>query len=199
MVLQKVLDKLRLAITFFLLVSSLAIVQAAAVELPDTNRATLSMNPSATVKVYETTLPGYYQYINGRFGFTIDFPTELSIAMKAGNNGGVSFFSPDRRVELSVWGSHNTQRTALSDEYWQRVREVGSDFIAYKSYGDDWYVISWAKGGKIYYEKGFVSYLYRNVFTLSYPIDLREQYDHATSTIEQSFTPGWKSGRKIWG
>lgn len=119
--------------------------------------------------------------------------------MGAGNSGGVRFFTPNRRVELSVWGSHNSQRSSLSEEYWDRVGRIGTEFIAYKTYGDDWYVVSWAKDGKIYYEKGFISYLYRNVFIFSYPIELRGIYDRAISIMEQSFTAGWKTDPKIRG
>lgn len=180
-----------------LMVGNLSIIEAAAVDLPDTNKVTLSMNPNAIVRVYQTDKPDYYQYINGRFAFLINFPIELSTVMQARNNDGAIFSTPDKQVQLSVWGSHNNQRDSINDVYRERIRQ--NENIAYKICGDDWYVISWAKNGKIYFEKGFISDEYRNVFTLIYPEDMKEKFDSVTTVIEESFIPGWKSGRKIWG
>lgn len=188
-----------LFIMIMVVVGQLSVTRAAVVDLPDTNRITLSINPNAVVRVYETNDTNYYQYINERFAFTIKIPSSFSTAMQAGNNGSACFGTPDKQAELSAWGSHNFSRQTLIQAYQERIQQLGSDSIAYQSYGGDWYVLSWVKDGKIYYEKEFVSYEYLNVFTLSYPREMSEQFNDITATIEQSFIPGWKSGRKIWG
>lgn len=187
-----------LFIIVILIANQLSVVGAAAVDLPDANKSTMT-NPSGMVRVYETDDPNYYQYINGRFAFTIKFPTSFSTVMQAGNNGGARFSTPDKQSNLSVWGSHNALQESLSQLYQKRIEQVGIDSIAYQASGNDWYVLSWVKDGMIFYEKEFVCNEYLNGFSLSYPEESKDQFDNITTTIEQSFVPGWKSGRKIWG
>jgi len=63
-------------------------------ELPNTN----NKMSGSTVYVYDSERPEYYQYINGRYGFAVDFPKNFSVAFLSANSDGANFKLPDGSV-----------------------------------------------------------------------------------------------------
>lgn len=131
-------------------------------ELPNTNKKMLN----SRVYVYESNIPGYYQYINGRYAFTIDFPQNFTIAFLPANSDGATFSLPDGSAKLSVSGSHNTARFSLDDYYYFTMEGI-KEKKGYSAKGKDWFVLTWKQDGKIFYTKSFVSDSLLNSFTLS--------------------------------
>lgn len=168
----------------------------ARIELANTN---IKM-PETTVSVYESQIPGYVRFINGRYGYSIDYPSSFSVAFLPANGDGAKFTLPDGSAELSVWGGHSAGWTL--EEYYlqqrQSVRDNGGE-IGYHSTGNDWFVVTWRQDGKIYYQKVFVTDQYHNGFMISYPEAQKEDYDVIVTNIERTFIPGWKTGYKIRG
>ncbi len=151
--------------------------------------------PGGTVTVYESSIPGYYKYINGRYGFSVDFPQTFNLAFLPANGDGAKFASPDGLVELSVYGGHNIGWTI--DQYYQMSLKDASGELGYTAKGDDWFVISWKTDGTIYYRKEFFCDAAHNGFTLTYPENQQDAFDDIIANVEKSFIPGWKSGRRI--
>ena len=161
--------------------------------LLDTNK----INPGGKIKVYESQIPNYYRYINGRFAFSIDFPQMLSVALEAGNSGGVRFSSSDREIQLSVYGSHNsaqiTNRAAYSHMMNSKING------GYSATGDDWNTVSWKENGKIFYQKEFISPQYINGFLLEYPEGSKVNCEDIIINLDKTFIPGWYREKKIRG
>ena len=177
-----------------------ASVYAGEIYLPDHNKKTLIMNPSATVKVYETTSPNYYNYINGRFAYSMIFPTSFSNVSEAGNSAGATFTNIENdSCKINVWGAHNLAQTSLSDSYFQKIKTIGSNNIIYSTYIDDYYFIYWIKNDIVFIDKVFISPNYINGFSFSYPASLDNQYSKFALALSDKFIPGWKTGFKIKG
>lgn len=166
------------------------------IELVNTNQKM----PGTTVYVYESQIPGYVQFINGRYGYSVDFPKDFTVAFLPANSDGARFALPDGTAELSVWGGHTVGWTL--EKYFLRkqqdVQSMGGE-IGYCSKGDEWFVVTWKRDGKIYYQKGFVTDKYQNGFIISYSEAQKDEYDEIVSNIERTFIPGWKTGYKIRG
>jgi len=104
-------------------------------ELPNTN----NKMPGSLVYVYESQFPGYFQYINGRYGFTMDFPNTFTIAFLPANSDGAKFRLPDGSAELSASGGHTFPGNTLDDYYFlvlQGIEKEGG-VQGYSQKGDD--------------------------------------------------------------
>ena len=177
-----------------MMLSGMLSTSYAATVLPDNN----TKNEGGTVTLYDSTIPGYYKFIDVRYGFSIDFPRSFNRASMPTNGDGGTFSLSDGTAALSAWGGHNALDQTVEDVYQQVIKSAGGD-IAYAVQEDDWYVVSWKTGGVITYEKGFVSAKYRNGFRLSYPESRKSEFNSIVENVNRSFVPGWKTGYKIWG
>ena len=99
--------KLMLGLLVFVILLGSNISQSdAATLLPNMNN---KMSGSA-VKVYDSEITGYYKFINGRFGYSIDFPQNFNNGFLPGNSDGATFKTFDGSASLSVWGGHNSTK-----------------------------------------------------------------------------------------
>jgi len=78
--------------------------------------------PGSTIYVYESEIPEYYQYINGRYAFTVDFPKTFFVALLPANNDGANFKLPDGSAELTVAGGHIPLGDTLDDFIFEHCR-----------------------------------------------------------------------------
>lgn len=138
------------------------------------------------IRVYDSEIPDYYKFINGRFGFSIDFPRNFNNGFLPENNDGATFKTRDGSASLSVWGSHNVAGWTVDDFFYDDQQQ------GYASRGEDWYVVSWEKDGIIYYKKQFITEQYSNGFIISYPKSQKDDFDSIVANIERTFVPGWK-------
>lgn len=105
------------------------------------------------------------------------------------NNGdGIKLTSRDGQAELVVAGGNNAG-FILKDYCDMCIKEFKSK-VEYKTIGDNWFVISFKKNGKICYLKMFVGINSHNAFALTYPESQKTEYDEMVVKLEKSFRPG---------
>lgn len=132
--------------------------------------------------------PGYMTYQNGRFGYTIDYPSNFIIRSSAGNGDGITLASPDNQTTLSVYGGNNSGLNA-KDYYNLTVKNIKGE-LGYNTLEDTWYVVTWRENGRIYYEKMIVGSASYNGFTFSCPEEQKSWYDSILTNVERFFRHG---------
>lgn len=185
----------RLSLIFTMLIILLVNGNVYAETLLDNTNSSMQ---GSKVKVHESQIPGYFKYINGRYAFSIEFPQTLYIAFAPANSDGATFTLPDGQAQLRISGGWNSVGATTTQEYVSDMQRVEGE-IGYSAKGDDWYVITWKSNRMIYYQKTFISNRYRNSFVFVYPASENYLYEEVITNLENTFTPGWKTGYKIWG
>ncbi|MDY3974023.1 hypothetical protein [uncultured Veillonella sp.] len=130
----------------------------------------------------------YFQYTNNRYGMSVYVPSSFYLAYAPSNHDG-AIFKDGLGGELTLSGSHNSNKFSLQQSYEDAVRRYTP---AYKASGDDWYVISYERNGIIHYEKHFVSNQLLNSLRISYPVAKRGDYEHKIPLIESTLIPSWR-------
>lgn len=131
----------------------------------------------------------YQRYLNPRFNFGIDYPSDFKLDNPPDNNDGQKFISPDYQAELTAWGNYNVMNESSQDRYKQEINDIlnRGEKIGYKRIHRDWFAISWIEDNKIYYSKEIIRNNEQIGFIISYPILERNYYDDLTSHISSSF------------
>lgn len=132
----------------------------------------------------------YVTYNNARFGYSIEFPSELLEMQDESDNGdGTRFVSKDGSAEMRVWGQFNALNRSVRDEYAEALERADTNFT-YKSLLKNGFAISGISGDKIYYQKtlyrpgkGGVFY----TFTIEYPAAEQAKFDAAVKRIVKTF------------
>ena len=132
----------------------------------------------------------YSTYNNSRFGYSIQYPSDLlKMQDEAENGAGTTFVSKDGSSEMRVWGQHNAPSRSVRSEYVEALKRSDTNFT-YKSLLKNGFAISGTSGDKIYYQKT----LYRPAkggvfytFTIEYPASERAKYDAVVQRIVKSF------------
>jgi hypothetical protein len=125
-------------------------------------------------------------YCNARFGYCLDYPTELIPQAESENGDGRYFISKDKKVVLIVWGSLDIEEGGLSPHI---AKAYDKEYkITYKTIKKDWAVISgYTQEGKIFYDKIFYLNGYFYTFKFEYPTSLRKTYDPLCKKLADSF------------
>lgn len=131
----------------------------------------------------------YLTYTNPRFGFSIFYPADFIPQEPPENGDGQVFLSRDGSAELRVYGSHNVFDASLETLFSEELARITGD-IAYQKIKDNWYVLSWSEGDRIFYMKTFAGEAAINTFIFSYPLSEKGFYDRVTEQISLSFSPG---------
>jgi len=86
---------------------------------------------------------GWQPYVNARYGFSIDIPTEVLRPLPPPANGdGLAFENADRTVHVSVFGAMNALEFTF-DQYYQAALDAPDlGRVTYKRKTDRWYVLS---------------------------------------------------------
>lgn len=159
------------------------------------NTSTIGVQPALTnVVVASSKFPGYETYKNGRFGYSIDYPSNFVLVNSAANGDGIRLVSPDKEGILTVAGGNNVTMK-IKDLYDLDIKHVKGE-TGYNVLENSYYVLTWKENEKINYEKMFVGTGSHNGFTFSYPEDQKSQYDDVITKLEASFQPGDTS--KAW-
>jgi len=132
----------------------------------------------------------YSTYSNGRFGYSIDYPSSLLAMERAPeNDDGRTFRSKDGSVEMRVWGQYNVLFSTLGEYYANSLRVLDGK-PTYSKLGERDYAFSGYRKGKIYYERLYVAtsadgdtYL---TFTVEYPKTKRSTWDPIVAHIARS-------------
>ena len=129
----------------------------------------------------------YKKYCNGRFGFCVEYPANFGMEPAPTNNDGRAFYDGEG-FRLSVSGINNIMDETLKSE--MISQEQNFDNISYRTSGSNWYVISGLKGNKIVYLKTFVGKRSINHLYISYPSQMKAEYESIVTRISRSFSPG---------
>jgi tetratricopeptide (TPR) repeat protein len=127
----------------------------------------------------------YKLYTNGRYGFSIKYPSFFIMGESPANGDGITMHSPDNSVELTVFGSNNVFNETAASSYNKLINE--SSNITYKTQQGNWYVVSGIEGDKIFYEKYVVGNGSINAFIIKYPSSKTKEYDSTVNILNSSF------------
>lgn len=134
----------------------------------------------------------YESYSNSRFEYSIDYPTEIFTPQEEAPNGDGRVFLGKGGSELRVWGQYNALFDTLKKAFADDVKVRGAA-VTYKALLKDGYVISGAKGGKIFYQKTMLKGTDGDggavwaTFTVEYKRSEKAKYDPIVRRIASSF------------
>jgi hypothetical protein len=137
---------------------------------------------------------GWATYQNERYGFSLQYPTDVFAPERTSEAGdGTVFSSADGQAKLLVGALPNEggQSVASYQDYVRR--HSYADFtIDYRPVGSNWFVLSGDGGGKTFYEKVMFSCDGRliNSFALIYPTADKRRFDAVVEGIQATFRPG---------
>lgn len=135
----------------------------------------------------------YKLYKNGRYEFSIEYPSMLQPQQLPANGDGIRLSTPDGSTELTVSGINNVLNDTVVSEYNKLVNEHSD--ASYKKQQDNWFIVSWVEGDKIVYEKRVIGSGSSNTFIIKYPISKKDYYDPIISHLNSTFnTPGIGEG-----
>lgn len=133
----------------------------------------------------------YRTYHNVRFDYSISYPADLLIPQGEPVNGdGQRFVSRDSRTELLVYGAYNSLEQTLRDVFEQesgRPAEHPNRVVTYKVLRDDWFVVSGAENGRIFYQKTMLRDSTFKTFRIEYDESQKRMFDPITAVIARSF------------
>ncbi|WP_226659924.1 hypothetical protein [Pseudalkalibacillus hwajinpoensis] len=128
----------------------------------------------------------YDTYTNERFGFSIQYPSVLTVGSPPTNGDGLNFSNDE--LEITVSGSHNSMDESIESIYQQAITNIEVP-IAYDRLADHWFVLSYVENGMIIYEKFFYGDNVFNRFIITYPENKQEVYGPVTTHISDTFIP----------
>ncbi|MFV8826417.1 hypothetical protein [Alkalihalobacterium sp. APHAB7] len=129
----------------------------------------------------------YQVYQNARFGFSIQYPSDLTMAPPPTNGDGARFYNNE--LEIVAFGGHTNiidSGETIETYYYQDIVNISAP-IGYQRLTDDWYVISYNENGTTVYKKFFFDDSTFNSFIISYPASKQEQYGPITDHIASTF------------
>ncbi|MBA9028484.1 hypothetical protein [Peribacillus huizhouensis] len=131
----------------------------------------------------------YRSYANDRFGFSMQYPDDLTMDTPPSNGDGARFYNAE--FEVTAYGGHTNivNEGETIETYYQEELNSISGQIAYQKLTDDWYVVSYEENGQIFYEKFFFGPTVFNKFIISYPTNKQDKYDPVTTHIAKTFAP----------
>lgn len=124
-----------------------------------------------------------------RYGYSVSYPTSFVPGETPDNDDGLRFTSKDGKVELIVYGANNVFGDTVETLYNKDLNSIPGD-IAYQRIKDNWYVVSWVDGDRIYYTKKFTGTESENTLIISYPQSQKNIYDEMVTYVSQTFYPG---------
>jgi TPR repeat protein len=125
-------------------------------------------------------------YNNARFGYVVDYPRDLFIPQQESANGdGRVFLSRNHDATISVSGSHNVTGETISELFRNTVAQ--HPMAAYKIQRQDWFVVSWSDGRKVFYQKTILADGIERTLRVEYDLSQKAIYDAQVATIAKSF------------
>ncbi|MFD1064723.1 hypothetical protein [Oceanobacillus locisalsi] len=140
----------------------------------------------------------YDSYENGRFGFSVEYPSTFEADYMPENNDGIEV--NDDTATIIASGSH----ASITEEGTAFVNEVESiepyyegelaeaeeegESISYQRQEDDWYVVSYNDGTNHIYKKSILGDDYIANLVIEYPADLQEEYEPMVERVSDTFS-----------
>lgn len=130
----------------------------------------------------------YLQYANGRYGFSVEYPSDLTVENAPANGDGATFSSKNGSVSFRVFGSNNVESLSPSQYFKQNVSDAGN--VVYKAQKSNWYVVSYKNGKNITYQKCIIGDGSVNSYVITYPASRKAEFDIVIQHINSSFKTG---------
>ena len=130
----------------------------------------------------------YNNYINGRYGFSIDYPNQFDIGVPPANGDGLRFISKDGKSVLIAAGTNNAMDENAEDLYNEQLSRI--KVISYKFFKDNWFVLSWVEDGTVNYTRVIVGTGSINCFWFTCPENQLDQYYDIIENVSKSFKKG---------
>jgi len=134
-------------------------------------------------------------YNNGRFGFSLQYPTNLLTKKKYPENGdGVWLSNDDGTVEVTPSAAFELSTSNAKQMYKEAIgwKQKNSTMeITYKRQKNNWYVLSGYdhSENKIFYEKYYLKNGVRSGFTIVFPKNEKKKYEKLVDIIAKNFRP----------
>jgi hypothetical protein len=98
------------------------------------------------------TAADYRRYENGRFGYSIDFPSDFKTVSTPENGDGLGLASTDGSAALSVWGNYLTAGGFAQESALRKKFEIDDGWkFTYEKRGASWASLSGTKSDRIIY------------------------------------------------
>jgi hypothetical protein len=131
-------------------------------------------------------------YVNPRFGFSLEYPTELIGSREPENGAGREFHTKDEEFSILAHAHFLgavDESESLESVWKEALKELGST-VTYKKKGKDWYVVSGVKpDGTEYYYKWWVKGKNWAELRITYPHAKNKKYDPWVERIAKRFVP----------
>jgi DnaJ domain len=127
---------------------------------------------------------------NARFGFSLDYPSDVFVADPAQTDEGAAFRSRDGRARLVVSAGANSKGTTLAAHRRSLMEgPYGGTRFDYTPRRRYWYVLSGALGEEMLYERVTFSCDGRTVHSwkLAYPLSERSFYDRIVEEMHRRY------------
>lgn len=128
----------------------------------------------------------YNRYYNKEHDFTVLYPNFLTIKEMSATGGSIDLFSEDRKVDLMIGSSLNSDNISAYTDYMNAIKYTSGDII-YKKQADNWFVITSAYGDKITYTKEIVGKHSIVAITYNFPVKEKDKYKNVITKLEESF------------
>ena len=136
-------------------------------------------------------------YRNDRFGFSLQYPTDVFQVERASDAGdGQVFVSGEGDARLLVGALPNSDRLSPAAYQNHIARQSYADYVVtYRRVSASWFALSGEGHGKTFYEKVIFSCGGRliNSFAMIYPSERAGLFDPIVEGIEKSFRAGTTS------
>jgi hypothetical protein len=130
-------------------------------------------------------------YINGRWGFSLTYPSSLIAGPSPTNGAGQEFHLSSKEVSVAAQGSHTHEDIGETlDHFWRKELSERGDTVTYKLKKDNYYVISGVNSnGYQFYHKVFFFPGRWIEFEITYPHAKNKVYDAWVERIAREFDP----------
>lgn len=135
--------------------------------------------------------PGWREYRNARFAYSICYPPGLAPQPEADNGDGRLFLARDG-ARLAVWGGYDADRRGLAASLAQdAARLTGArGRVTYRAVGRDAGVVSGLAAERLFYVKTLLRGDRTITFELSYPQRLAARYRPVVESLARCFVAG---------
>ena len=137
-------------------------------------------------------------YVNERFGFSLNYPAILVASPDPINGAGREYHPPGKEFSISATAHflRIIDANESLDSHWQHELNDLQGLITFKAKEDSWYVVSGVTtNGYVFYHKFFTKGQNWAAFRITYPKSQRAKYDPWVMRIEKQFVPFLKGDR----
>ncbi|MCP1144550.1 hypothetical protein MKZ01_06905 [Lysinibacillus endophyticus] len=129
----------------------------------------------------------YATYSNERYGFQLQYPSDLTMDPPPTNGDGATFRNED--FTLLAYGSLTNvlEPGETIHTYYDRDLEDIPVEVSYQKLTNDWYVLSYNDNGIITYKKFFFGDSFANTLIITYPESKKDIYNPITAHIAETF------------